>query len=114
MINRIREVINESPMTKTQIAAAVGVTPAYISYIFKEDCKPRKAFCENLCRVCRINKEWLYTGAGNREDDNDDYLIDNVTDMVHDTFKRKVILFLTELKPNEWETLAALTDRIKK
>lgn len=66
ILNRIREVFEDSGLTQTEIGKKLDVTPQYIWKLLNNDnSRPRENIIKGICREFMINEDWLRTGEGN-------------------------------------------------
>lgn len=106
---RIREIVDESNMTKTAFAKKLNVSQQYISKLTKTG-EPSELFKEALCTSFGINRQWLETGIGPKksEVDKENQLMTwagNVLKDESDSFRRRFVNMLMELDEDGWEAL---------
>lgn len=107
--DRIREVVDESNLTKTAFAKKLNVSQQYISKLIKTG-EPSELFKDALCSTFDINKEWLETGKGPKriEIDRENQLMmwaANVLKDESESFRRRFVNMLMELDESDWESL---------
>lgn len=106
---RIREIVDESNMTKTAFAKKLNVSQQYISKLTKTG-EPSELFKEALCSSFGINRQWLETGIEPKksEVDKENQLMawaGNVLKDESDSFRRRFVSMLMELDEDGWEAL---------
>lgn len=107
--DRISEVVNDSGLTKTAIAKKLNVSQQYISKLIKTG-EPSELFKYAFCSLFSINKNWLETGAGEKDAkiDKENQLMEwaaNVLKDESDSFKRRFVNMLMELDESDWGSL---------
>lgn len=106
---RIKEVVDESGLTKTAFAKKLNVSQQYISKLIKFG-EPSELFKDALCSSFDINKHWLETGNGNKrqEIDKENQLMmwaGSVLKEESESFRKRFVNMLMELDESDWESL---------
>lgn len=116
--DRIKEVVEDSELTKTAFAKKLNVSQQYISKLIKTG-EPSELFKDALCSTFDINKEWLETGNGEKKAtiDREDQLMTwagNILKDESDSFKRRFVNMLMDLDEDGWDALERMALLLQK
>lgn len=116
--DRIKEVVEDSELTKTAFARKLNVSQQYISKLIKTG-EPSELFKDALCSAFDINKEWLETGNGEKKAtiDKEDQLMTwagNILKDESDSFKRRFVNMLMDLDEDGWDALEKMALLLQK
>lgn len=64
MHKRIALVRKDNNLSQAAFGKKLGVSRDVISNIEYNRVTPKQLFIDHLCKVCKVNKEWLMTGTG--------------------------------------------------
>lgn len=108
MYERIAEISKESGLNKTEFGQRIGISQSMASLICLGKANPSDRTISDICRVFRVNEEWLRngTGAKYRKKVRGEELAELFADLeVDDTVKAKCIRTLADF-PEEYFTQA--------
>lgn len=106
--HRIDQIWEESQLTKSAFSEKIGISQPYLSRLCKEPLTPSDRTISDICRVFRVNEEWLRNGTGEkyRKKARGEELAELFADLeVDDTVKAKCIRTLADF-PEEYFTQA--------
>ena len=114
---RLKSAIKESKRQSKDIAESVGITPTYLSKLSTDKVVPSDRLTDSICRELGLNKQWLCTGKGDMHDPEDRIqaiarLTNDVLADKPDSFRSRLIVALSKLDAQDWETLSRLADEI--
>ena len=66
MYERIAEISKESGLNKTEFAQKIGISPSMASLICLGKANPSDRTISDICRVFRVNEDWLRNGTGEK------------------------------------------------
>lgn len=66
MYERIAEISKESGLNKTEFGQRVGISQSMVSLICLGKANPSDRTISDICRVFRVNEEWLRNGTGEK------------------------------------------------
>lgn len=64
MYERIAEISKESGLNKTEFGQKIGISQSMASLICLGKANPSDRTISDICRVFRVNEEWLRNGTG--------------------------------------------------
>lgn len=115
---RIARFIDETEnLTRTKFAETIGISPAYVSQICSGVRVPSDRTISDICRLFKVNEDWLRTGNGEMQDvlSEDERLVEFMTDLMaesSDSFRRRFISVVSELDADGWAFLEKLADKL--
>lgn len=116
---RISECIKKSGLTKTAFGKRIGVSQSFVSQICSGASSPSSGTIKNICREFNISEDWLLTGEGEPflPQSKEDVLRNTVEHLMPDEsadFKRRLVVALSQLKPEQWDALEAVALELMK
>lgn len=108
MNERIKEVRKDAGMTLEKFGAKLNISASACSYLESGKTNPSQQTISAICRVFRVNEEWLRNGTGEkyRKKARGEELAELFADLeVDDTVKAKCIRTLADF-PEEYFTQA--------
>lgn len=66
MYERIAEISKESGLNKTEFGQRVGISQSMVSLICLGKANPSDRTISDICRVFRVNEDWLRNGTGEK------------------------------------------------
>ena len=66
MYERIAEISKESGLNKTEFGQKIGISQSMASLICLGKANPSDRTISDICRVFRVNEEWLRNGTGEK------------------------------------------------
>lgn len=120
MLNRLRQIFQDSKKSQTEIAQKTNVTSAYIWKILnKDNVAPRDLFIKTVCREFNVNEDWLRTGEGDpyiKRTRNQEIaaFMNDVMDLPDEAFKKEFIDRIRRLDEKDWEAIANIVDKLLK
>lgn len=108
MYERIAEISKESGLNKTEFGQRIGISQSMASLICLGKANPSDRTISDICRVFRVNEDWLRNGTGEkyRKKARGEELAELFADLeVDDTVKAKCIRTLADF-PEEYFTQA--------
>ena len=64
LLNRIREVINQSGLSDAAFAKSLSVPQATFSNMFQRESEPKPSWLQSIISIYKVNAHWLLTGEG--------------------------------------------------
>lgn len=120
MLNRLRQIFQDSKKSQTEIAQKTNVTSAYIWKILnKDNVAPRDLFIKTVCREFNVNEDWLRTGEGDpyiKRTRNQEIaaFMNDVMGLPDEAFKKEFIDRIRRLDEKDWEAIANIVDKLLK
>lgn len=115
MKERIRKIRKNANLTQDEFASKVNLTKNYISLVENGSRNLADRTIADICRIFRVNYEWLVDGTGEmyQDDDSDaQAIIDSV--MTGDNeFARKTLLAFAKMSEEQWELIKDLVNKLK-
>lgn len=121
---RIKKILDDSGLKKTEFANIISVDQSYISKIISGEKAPSKRIIENICDRIKIdgksiNSDWLNSGVGepylslSRNQEIYQFAT-KIMSEVDDSFKKRFIKALASLNESDWKTLEKIVDELNK
>lgn len=66
MYERIAEISKESGLNKTEFGQKIGISQSMVSLICLGKANPSDRTISDICRVFRVNEDWLRNGTGEK------------------------------------------------
>ena len=112
---RVNYVRNELGLTLEEFGRRLGVTRSAISNIVNGARSVTDQMRASICREYGVNEQWLRDGSGDPfetvpVDDEIQRLADDVMRESPESFKRRFVLALSKLTPDQWQTLSDIAD----
>lgn len=112
---RVNYVRNELGLTLEEFGRRLGVTRSAISNIVNGARSVTDQMRASICREYGVNEQWLRDGSGDPfetvpVDDEIQRLADDVMRESPESFKRRFVLVLSKLTPDQWQTLSDIAD----
>lgn len=110
MSDRILAIISARGINKTEFAAKLNISQAYVSQMCSGVRNPSDRTLSDICREFFINEHWLRTGEGamlkpmNRDQEIAAFMGD-VMARESDDFRKRLMAVLAKLDVAEWELL---------
>ena len=114
---RLKAAIKASKRQSKDIAVELGITPTYLSAVTSDKSTASDRLAMDLCRLLGINKRWLMTGKGDMYDPEDRLqaiarLTTDILEDADDSFKSRLIVALSKLNSEDWQTLKKIYTEI--
>lgn len=114
---RLKAAIKDSKRQAKDIAEELGITATYLSNICTNRMTPSDRLVMDICRLLGINKRWLMTGKGDMYDPEDRLqaiarLTNDILEDADDSFKSRLIVALSKLNSEDWQTLKKIYTEI--
>lgn len=112
---RLKYAVKESQRQSKDVAAALEITPTYLSSLCSGKAQASDALTERICRELGLNRQWLMTGKGDMHEPEDRIqaiarLTNDVLKDSPESFRNRLIMALAKLDAKDWETLAKIAD----
>ena len=112
---RVNYIRNELGLTLEEFGRRLGVTRSAISNIVNGARSVTDQMRASICREYGVNAQWLLDGSGDPfetvpVDDEIQRLADDVMRESPESFKRRFVLALSKLTPDQWQTLSDIAD----
>ena len=112
---RVNYIRNELGLTLEEFGRRLGVTRSAISNIVNGARSVTDQMRASICREYGVNAQWLLDGSGDPfetvpVDDEIQRLADDVMRESPESFKRRFVLVLSKLTPDQWQTLSDIAD----
>lgn len=116
---RVSHIIEKNNLTKTAFALKVGLSQPFVSQICAGTKEPSDRTISDICRLFKINEDWLRTGNGDMQASltEDEQLVEFMTDLMaesSDSFRRRFISVVSELDADGWAFLEKIADELAK
>jgi Predicted transcriptional regulator len=114
---RIRRLRRELDLTQQEFADRIGIKRNTLSTYESGRNEPIDAVISLICREFNVNEEWLRTGEGDMFvqqsiDDKIASFIGGIQMTEDNSFKRRLISVLANLKEEQWEMLAEIAENL--
>ena len=116
-IKHLRESFSDKKMTQSSFGEKIGVSRDVIANIEYGRVDPSQVIIKSICREFNVNEQWLRTGEGemfndiSREEEIAQF-IGNLMKDTSDSFKKSLILALSQLPETSWSVLEDFVNRI--
>lgn len=115
--DRLRSLRRQLDLTQQEFADKVGVKQNTIATYEMGRNKPMDAVISNICKTFNVNEAWLRTGEGDMFTpiDKENQLMFWAGKMLaeeSDSFKKRLVMALSNLKESDWEVLEQLVNDI--
>lgn len=112
---RVNQIRNELGLTLEEFGRRLGVTRSAISNIVNGARGVTDQMRASICREYGVNEQWLRDGSGEPfetvpVDDEIQRLADDVMRESPESFKRRFVLALSKLTPDQWQVLSDIAD----
>lgn len=79
-------------LSQTEFGERVGVSRGVINNIERELVEPKELFIKQVCKEYRVNFMWLTEGVGDMFSDDEDYILDELSEEYNlDELDKKII-----------------------
>lgn len=118
MKDRIKAIRKETGLTQTQFAESIGLSRIYITQCETGVINPSSRAIRDICRLYRINEEWLLNGTGEMHPvlSRNQQIAEFVNDAMEgaDDDIRKIILqAATNLDEEDWKAITRIIRKLK-
>ena len=114
-VKYLRKDLLDPPLSQDSFGARLGVSKMAISKIERGYNSVTDQMMMSICREFGVRVEWLRDGSGDPfetvpVDDEIQRLADDVMRESPESFKRRFVLVLSKLTPDQWQTLSDIAD----
>lgn len=118
MKDRIKKIRKELDLTQQKLAEKIGVQRNTVAMYEMGKTTPSEAIILSICREFNVNEHWLRDGTGEMfivqtRDEQIAAFIGGIQMDEEDSFKRRLISVLANLKEEQWELLAEIAEKLK-
>ncbi len=118
MKDRIKKIRKELDLTQQKLAEKIGVQRNTVAMYEMGKTTPSEAIILSICREFNVNEHWLRNGTGEMfivqtRDEQIAAFIGGIQMDEEDSFKRRLISVLANLKEEQWELLAEIAEKLK-
>ena len=118
MKNRIKKIRKELDLTQQKLAEKIGVQRNTVAMYEMGKTTPSEAIILSICREFNVNERWLRDGTGEMfivqtRDEQIAAFIGGIQMNEEDSFKRRLISVLANLKEEQWELLAEIAEKLQ-
>ena len=114
--DRFLYVIESKECSKSQAAAKLGVSAAYVSQICSGVRLPSDRTISDICREFGVDEVWLRTGEGEpfAEESRAEQIMRFATQTIKgsDEFRKAMVSMLSKLDAEDWENLAKIYAKV--
>ena len=116
MKDRIEFVIKSANIKKADFAKRLNISGAFVSQMCSGAAKPSDRTISDICREFGCDEVWLRTGEGepfkekSREEEIMRFAVQTVKGS--DEFRKALVSMLARLKPEDWENLSRICDKL--
>ena len=117
MQNRFKQLRQACNLSQEEFANSLGLTRGAIANIELGRTEAKPLFINLVCKEFNVNEQWLRTGEGemfndiSREEEIAQF-IGNLMKDTSDSFKKSLILALSQLPETSWSVLEDFVNRI--
>lgn len=117
MNERLKKLRKELDLTQQEFADRIGSKRNTIAKYETDTNIPSAAVVSLICREFNVNEEWLRNGTGEMfitqtRDEQIATFIGEIQLSEDDSFKRRLISVLANLKEEQWELLAEIAEKL--
>lgn len=117
MNERIKKIIEELGLRKVDFANRLHISQPFASELCSGAKAPSDRTIGDICREFGVREEWLRTGEGEMfiketQDEKITAFIADLTQDDEDSFKKRFIEMLADLKPEEWAALEKVAEKL--
>ena len=117
MNERIKRIRNNLNISQTDFAQKLSISRSAVCKMESGENYPSEQTIKLICSEFSVNEEWLRTGNGEMfipktKEQAISELFGDVVKASRDDFRKRLILALSKLNSNDWETLEKLIDSI--
>lgn len=118
MNERIKQIRKENEDSQDSLANKLGLTRTYVNLIESGKKIPSDRTIKDICRIYKVNEEWLRTGNGEMKKPRSENqiiaeFVNEVMESKSDDFKKRLINALSQLDEDEWKVLEDLANNLK-
>lgn len=119
MKDRIKKIRKELDLTQQEFADRIGIARGNVGAYEVGKNAPSDAVLSLICREFNVNEQWLRDGTGEMfvKQTRDEEISSFIGDMLKDekeSFKRRLISALANMKESDWDALERLADALHK
>ena len=119
MEERIEAIRKSVGLTQEQFAERINLSRNYLWMLENGSRVPSDRTIGDICREFGVREEWLRTGEGEMfiketQDEKITAFIADLTQDDEDSFKKRFIEMLADLKPEEWAALEKVAEKLTK
>jgi len=117
MKDRIKQIRKDLKLNQTDFAANVNLSRMMIAHVEAGDANLSDRSIKDICRVYKVNEEWLRTGEGDpykqmtRNQAIAAYMND-IMESPDDEFAKEFIYGLTKLDVEDWRKIAEIINKM--
>lgn len=116
---RILEIIDKKNISRTEFAAKLNITQAYVSKIINKGSIPSDRLIEDIVEKFDISEDWLRYGTGEMliTRTRSQIITDFAADLIleeDESFKKRLIEALAQLDVDEWKVLEGIAEKLSK
>lgn len=116
MNTRIQQIRKAERMTQDEFAEKIGLSRNFVWMIEKGERIPSKRTLKDICRVFKINYDWLVHGSGEMFQDYNDIIPDTIPSIsdADEEFIKATLVKLIKLDPKYWHMIREIFEELQK
>lgn len=118
MRDRIKEIRKDFKLNQTEFAEMIGLSRMMIAHVETGDATFSDRSISDICRIFKVNKEWLLTGSGEKytklsRNEAIAEFVNSVMEAEDNDIRVRLINGLSKLTVEQWKVINELLDNIK-
>lgn len=116
---RIKTVRTDAKMTQQEFSERLDLSRNFIAQMEMGSKLPSDRTIKDICRIFSVNEEWLRNGTGEmyipktKNEEIQEFANEVMCEM-DETFRKRLVLALSKMTPEQWELLEEIIDNVKK
>lgn len=119
MKERFKQIRLSEDLSMKKFGEKLNISDSAIALIESGKRNVTDRIISDVCRTFSVNEEWLRNGTGEmylpktKEEELGDFIGDVMADM-DESFRKRFVLALSKLTPDQWDLLEQIVDNVKK
>lgn len=115
MNTRFKELRKELKLTQVEFAEKIGLSRSYVNMIEMGTKTPAERTIKDICRIYKVNYDWLVNGTGEMFNDDDgdaQAIIDSVMSGDNE-FAKKILVKFARLSEDRWRQIEEILKELE-